>query len=476
MVVKQPQPAIRTAFADYPQNPLIDQYKEVSRFLLQVNFPSLTHTEIESALDWSISKRLRDAPAVINNNYKKQQVETTIVQLADYIMTRQPIISAYGVMFHKHADMPNPVYTMIDGFINERKASKKEMFKYPKGSEDYEKWNLIQLLNKLDANGFYGASGMYTCVYYNLYAAASITIQGRSAISAAALFFESFFNNNVPFESFNELMNFVYNVMHEERQFSDSVVLDEDITLEECFYKLMCSCGFGWIPTENEMLILWDFLQKVPQEDLNRLYYKNHLFRFIENSHVQQLILSILATLDAPFMDPNNPPDEIKDQLEMFHDLLHEYVYSGHQLIDRIEKMDALIRSVSIIQDTDSSIVSLDGWYQKILSMTVGLPLKIKKTFTDLDAAMEGETKIVDVEPQNDYDFFNEDIIEMKRAIDPMIIIPQDGLRYSIINIIAYVVSKLVNEYMANYCRQLYSTREDVPCLLSLKNEFLNVA
>lgn len=141
-------------FNNYQQNTLIDNYKGVARDMLKLQFPLLGMDEIEAALDWSISNRLTDHPIKVDNNYKNQTVDMTLLSIAKYILDRQPIITSYGVMFKRHGEVPNPIYNLIDGFINNRKRLKKEMFKFPKGSEEFEKYNLLQLLAKIDANGF----------------------------------------------------------------------------------------------------------------------------------------------------------------------------------------------------------------------------------------------------------------------------------------------------------------------------------
>lgn len=192
---------------------------------------------------------------------------------------------------------------------------------------------------------------MYSCIYYNLYTACTTTAQGKSANSAAALFFESFLNNNVPLGSMNELVTFIHNVIKEERYYRDSDILDRDITFEECFYQLMSSTGWGWVPSEEEMQIIWNMITQLGQEDINRLFYKNNLFNFVDNIRVKNAILNFLCKLNQPYMDPNTVPEEAKDELDLVYDLIREYVYYSYQTIDRLDKMYFLIRSNSIIQD-----------------------------------------------------------------------------------------------------------------------------
>lgn len=314
---------------------------------------------------------------------------------------------------------------------------------------------------------------MYSCIYYNLYTACATTTQGKSCNSAAALFFESFLNNNVPMGSINELATFIHNVVTEPRYYDDLDILDRDITIEECFYQLMSSTGWGWAPSEEEMTIIWNMLANLGQQDINRLFYKNNLFNFIDNSKVKRAILNFLCKLEKPYMDPNTVPEEAEEELKLVTDLIREYVYYSYQIIDRLDKMYYLIRSNSIIQDTDSAIISLDGWYRYVNQFCDGIDMKIRTQVCEVDKILEGDP---DYAKHNgripDYDFINDEIIEVDRLTDPMVITPQDGLKFSIINLIAYMIGIFVNDYMARYCKNANSDSNST-CMITMKNEFL---
>lgn len=465
--------ARRSNLATYPDSVVLDQYKKVMMDMLHFNFPMLTEEELICAIDHSMSKHFKDAEAILTNNYKRTEISSSLLDLANYITGKEPILTSSGTMFKQHGTGPNPIYSMLDGFINDRKKAKKEMFKYPKGSQLFEKFNLQQLLYKIDANGFYGATGLYSCIYYNIHTATAVTTEGRSCNSAAALFLESFLANNVPMSSINELIQFIHNVLTEERNYSSEAIIDRHASVSETFYQLWHSTGFGYVPTIDEMEMVWEIVEKLPQDDLDRLFYKNNLFNFIDNSFVSTMLLTILQTLQAPFMDPNDPPEEIKELLDEFRSILGEYVYYNKQIIDRVEKMDALMRTVSVVQDTDSVILTFDGWYQYVRQMCYNIPMTIKNiSINEEDYVTDGTINAKEAEMVSEYSFLDDDIIEQQRKIDPLYIIPQDGLRYSIINILAYCVGGLVNDYMTRYCRNSH-TYNPRPCLINLKNEFL---
>lgn len=320
--------------------------------------------------------------------------------------------------------------------------------------------------------------------------ATGITAQGRSLVSAAGVQFEMFLNNNVLFGSLNEVVMFIDNIRQERtsRIFRDSDILDRPIGVDEVFYKVAMTCGHKWYPTDEELQVIWDLINNLDQEDLNRIYYKNNLFEFMKNVSMDKAIKLILTTLKTPYMDPMKPPKEIAVELDAFKDIIMEYVYYGYQIIDRVDRMNTMTKSVCLVSDTDSTFISTDGWYRFILDKVKGMNMDILKYDIDLVEFMEMDEfgdptgkyenwncPIEFEEIKLDYDFYSDKVIELEHSIDPLVISRQDNLRYSIINVLCYILDSVINAYMIDFTKQTHSFRGEDKCMIIMKNEFLNM-
>lgn len=145
-------------------SPTLSKYKDTMRNCMMLYYPNANPTDINAAIDYSIQKRFRDSNKVRvvnsykryrdeNDNYKDTEQQMNLKKLSDYILSREPIVTANGVMFKHHGEVPNPMNDVIQSFLSLRSKYKKMMFSYPKGSEFYERYNLQQQLSKIDANG-----------------------------------------------------------------------------------------------------------------------------------------------------------------------------------------------------------------------------------------------------------------------------------------------------------------------------------
>ena len=458
------------------------QYKNIMGRMTSLIHPNMPYEQMDRFLDWSINKRQRDVPATLSNNYTKKEQEVTLRQMTEYILEREPICTSWGVLFKKHGTVPNPLTKMMAQFMANRDINKAKKFSYPKGSEEYQNYDMLQLLDKLDNNAIYGAMSNNSCVFYNINVAASITGQGRSQIASIIMFFESFLSNNVKFGSFDQVLTFIDNTLSEEANwhYNDREILDRDIDVVECFEKIVYTCGdfrrgeIKWVPSMEELDVLWTILNRLSQKEINRLYYKNNLFEFCNNRSITKALIYILNNLKAPFLNPNKVPEEISVEMEVLTDLLREYVFYNYHVIDRIDRNLHMIKKVTALSDTDSAIVSMDGWYHFVLDKVKGLKFPItQQAIDEYEYVTNDKICVTPIETELDYDFYNDKIVEMKRLIDMVTIIPQDGLRYSIINIMSHICGVLANEHMEQYTKNAHSYDENRKCLIISKNEFL---
>ena len=361
--------------------------------------------------------------------------------------------------------------------------------------------------------------GLYVSILFDLNIAPSVTSIGRSLISSAILCFEGFLGNNVKFGSLNDVLIFIDNVRMEyhDWKYNDYEVLGFNgfISPEECFNKIMMNCGFKYIPTDQDMDTVWRIIQNCNQIELNRLFYKNNLYCFMDLPIARDLMVKIITEMKVPYIEPANPPKEIVNDLNALRDLLLEYVFYCHQYMDRMIRNKEMIKTVSIVSDTDSSFISLDAWYNYNIQYLKDYDCPIMHQQIDVYKFLEEEKKrkdyfwadtetpewynaidnrlatktlkvdsfgdIVDqselaaiefLDDKKDYDFFSEEIINQRRAIDATKIIPQDNVKFALINIMCYILSSVINKYMIDFTKESGSYRGDAKCKINMKNEF----
>lgn len=497
---------------------ILDEYKDQMVRTLKALYPEADMRDLERGVQYSMQKRIKPFNMAIQNNYTNQYIEMTSIDMVRYLSRREPITTSYGTIFRKHEDVPNPMAAVIDNFLKLRKVHKKQMFHYPKGSEMFEHYNLLQQLDKIDVNGIYGLIGLYVSILFDLNIAPAVTSMGRSLISSAILCFEGFLGNNVKFGSLNDMLTFIDNVRmeHNDWQFNDWEILGSQgfISVEECFNKIIMNCGWKYIPSYDDMNKIYKIIQNCNQIELNRLFYKNNLYAFMDLPIARNLMVKMITEMQIPYIEPAKPPKEIVKYLDKLRDLLVEYVFYNHQYIDRMIRNKEMVKTISVVSDTDSSFVSLDAWYNYNIAYLKDYDCPICHQQIDVFKMIEEEKnqddywwkdtetpewynakdkipaisfmkrnedgKIKDSEMQaiefldnvKDFDFYNEEIIEQKRMIDIMKIIPQDNVKFALINIMCYILSTVINLYMIDFTKCAGSYRGDAACRINMKNEF----
>lgn len=129
-------------------------------------------------------------------------------------------------------------------------------------------------------------------------------------------------------------------------------------------------------------------------------------------------------------------------------------------------------------------MVSFDPIFRCVADKVKDIPMIIKQERINAIEFLErdefGDIKDEDLikgiefeEDDMEYDFLSDEIIQLKKYSKPYYIIPEEGLRYSIIDIFAYCVTHMVNDYMRRFTQNSNSFDPSRKCLIYMKNEFL---
>lgn len=335
----------------------LEKWKEQQKELLKMSYPEASDKQIEKFLDREIKENLKVPNAVVDNNHRKIRYDVDLLSLIDWLQNTKPIIAGGGTFFMNQNKCYNPSAALLDEFLTQRKIYKKQLEKYHPDSHEYKTSDRMQKTEKTSANAYYGGSGNAGFVFFNLYCATSTTSTAQSLISTTETAFEAFLANNNPFINLDDCFDFIRNVKHDKRNFKANFL--PDITVEEVHERLINNFIYrrGHHYSEQVMNILLD----LDQETLNRIYYKNNIYKFFLVPKIYKKMKNLLKDL-RHYVDPNEVPSDSIDRMNDLWDYLNEFVFYNHFAYNRIQRLKYEQRKVVITVDTDSNFISLNSW------------------------------------------------------------------------------------------------------------------
>ena len=139
---------------------------------------------------------------------------------------------------------------------------------------------------------------------------------------------------------------------------------------------------------DNDYIMIFNYISHLKKWQRVRLYYANNLITFIDNHQdIKDTFLIIMANVknlhhasseeEVPdksmsvkewnkhvdheyFMDPNDAPENIIPDLDIFRKYIMKYVFVKYLSFDRIYRLRNFKRKVVTVIDTDSNILSMD--------------------------------------------------------------------------------------------------------------------
>lgn len=372
----------------------INMYIDESvRGLLRLD-PSLDKIEIRKFVEKECEKEFQNPDVILDNNYTNETKNGTLLSVVDWTFNHKPILAGNGTMFRNKNQAVNPKARMLQDILIDRKTIKAEMFTKIPGSPQYKTLDISQGNKKRNANSYYGGTGAKSSKFYSKYNGPATTLTAQQVISTCKTMFESTLADNQKFVDINELFDWldvVLNSVEKIPNWLKSISVDE---LSDRLYSKM------YTDNDEDKDIIYRLCENLSDEERSLVYYKNNLIKFIsDHKKISSLITNIcknintlesiksddefdsminkhpevdinsLKSLNAKgwnsyvykelFMDPNNPPDSIKDKLVKLNKYLMDFVYVRYMHFDRVYRIKNFMRKCVTVIDTDSNMLYL---------------------------------------------------------------------------------------------------------------------
>lgn len=373
---------------NYLDSKLIVEWMDKTIEVITRMYPDYPEDKLKSILVRLLNENYNDKKCHIHNDYDDDRIiGASLAQIYEWVHKSQPILGGNGTFFYNQDKRTSPLQKLIDDRIANRKKHQRLRDEYAKGSYEYNFHDIMQSENKIKVNSIYGAFGSSTFQLFNLYTASSTTGTAQSLISTTAIAFEGMLGDNVKFKKLDECLEFMRNICN------DKVELDENTNIPLIYdvnrvAKRLAENFETRRDGVKHMGRIVNFLNSCDSYQLTRIYYTNNLIEFMNNSFMENLVIKLFNKAES-FRNPNAVPEELQPTLKIMWSYIKEFVVYKHIYTEQINRLKNDYRKSVILIDTDSNMIQIMPWMNKVESLyphmetTMG---KDDKTFASVNS------------------------------------------------------------------------------------------
>lgn len=330
---------------------MLNSYSKSMFEIMKKLFPDVEEEKLKDRMREIILENF--STDVVTASGKELNGDIPINKIDKFVAQNEPIMASSGTFFKRHDQKKNILADMCDEFMTKRKVYKKEMFKHINDEDKsiYNNFDSLQKNMKILNNSFYGASAEPNSIFYNPIFGPSITALGRDIITTAINAFETFLSNTIEFRDITDIFIFCENILKE--NYKNPVVMKKTIEKQDLidYFKERTI-------DKTDINLLNIYLDTVDTIDFYKFYYKNNFKEFMNDTDILDNYFSkIIDRKD--FLDPNNPPEDMKEIMEKIWNILSDWVFYNYQNFFRAENASNHKRKSVITVDTDSNFIYL---------------------------------------------------------------------------------------------------------------------
>lgn len=152
-------------------------YKKEMMKVMKIQFPNVSEEKLDKLITKKINETVQNPHVTLDNNYTHESRDTNLLAVVDWSMDRKPILCGNATFYKNQEEAINPVRSMLQSMLAERKAFKKQMFSIEDThSVKYQDLDREQQNKKRSINSYYGGSGAKTSAFFSKWSGPRLTL------------------------------------------------------------------------------------------------------------------------------------------------------------------------------------------------------------------------------------------------------------------------------------------------------------